>query len=245
MGLFRRRKSDKSLSPPPRDLITDPAQIMGLLQRLQQKRAPLKVRAGDLNDEFSSMLLHISEAKGRMALDQLYPIDGDSRIEIGSSLLANGKLEGVDTRFGVIVERVFQHEGNRIYQAELPEVLHYLQRRAAFRAVVPPEVQLAASRMQDINGAQLRAQLVDVSSSGIGAMITSGIPVPVGEYLACELNLPGGRLSAEVQVRASNRVLGNRRIGALFKGLSDRQRDYLDKVVAHFQRVSLRRRSGQ
>lgn len=244
MGLFSRRKSDAPPKEQRRDLITDRAEIARLLERMQQQRSPLKITADFLEEPFSSLLLHVSSAKGRLALDQLYPVDGDRRMQIGTPLLAASRLDGVDARFGVIIERIFQHEGSRIYQTELPELLQYLQRRAAFRAMVPPEIPLPPSRMKDPNGTQIRAQLVDLSSTGLGAVVTSGINVGVGEYLACDLNLPGTRMMADVQVRATSKVLGNRRIGALFTDLNDRQRAYLDKVVAHFQRLSLRRRAG-
>lgn len=244
MGLFTRRKSDAKSKDQPRDLITDRAEIARLLERMQRKRSTLSITSDALSEPFSSLLLHVSPAKGRLALDQLHPSDGDRRMQIGTPLLAASRLDGVDARFGVIIERIFQHEGSRIYQAELPELLHYLQRRAAFRAVVPPEIPLAPSRLKDTTGAQIRAQLVDLSASGLGAMITGAVPIGVGEYLACDLNLPGARMVADVQVRATSKVLGNRRIGALFTDLNDRQRAYLDKVVANFQRMSLRRRSG-
>ena len=244
MGLFGRRKTDAITQDQRRDLITDRAEIARLLERMQQKRSTLSITSESLAEPFSSLLLHVSPTKGRLALDQLHPIDGDRRMQIGTPLLAASRLDGIDARFGVIIERIFQHEGSRIYQAEMPELLHYLQRRAAFRAMVPPEVPLPPSRLKDPSGAQIRAQLVDISSNGLGAMITGGLPVGVGEYLACDLNLPGARMMADVQVRATSKVLGNRRIGALFTDLNDRQRAYLDKVVAHFQRMSLRRRAG-
>lgn len=244
MGLFTRRKTDAKSKDQRRDLITDRAEIARLLDRMQRQRSTLSITAETLAEPFSSLLLHVSPTKGRVALDQLHPSDGDRRMKIGMPLLAASRLDGVDARFGVIIERIFQHEGSRIYQAEMPELLHYLQRRTAFRAMVPPEVPLAPSRLKDTTGAQLRAHLVDLSSNGIGAMVSGEIPVGVGEYLACDLNLPGARMVADVQVRATSKVLGNRRIGALFTDLNDRQRAYLDKVVAHFQRMSLRRRAG-
>ena len=78
MGLFTRRKTDAKDKDQARDLITDRAEITRLLERMQRKRSTLSITSESLAEPFSSLLLHVSPAKGRVCLLYTSPSPRDS-----------------------------------------------------------------------------------------------------------------------------------------------------------------------
>ena len=242
MGIFSRKRRGLEAEHD-EAMVVDTTQIGHLFTRMQDEHARLSVRIDDHTERFQSMVLKVSPHLGRLALDQMYPDSGRTLVKVGSRLHATTRLTGIETRFGVIIDAIKAHEDGDIYQAAIPPGMLYYQRRAAFRATVPPEVPLAHSLITDPGGASVRAKLVDVSATGIGAMLMGDPQLHIGEVLNCDLHLPHGHLMTEVEIRSMSKILGHSRIGALFTELSPTQRILIQRTIAGFQRVTIRRKT--
>ena len=215
--------------------VTDPARIVGLLTRLQEKRALLQVTVPGSADPYNSAILDVDSEQRYLVIDELSPKSGHILLLKAGRLGVQTQLKGVDIRFDSLVESSGESDGTAFYRIVLPSALDYRQQRAHYRARVgmarPVEVTI-----ERINGDRFTGYLNDISVSGIGIRFSHGLPPNLtrGERIPkCHTHLPTGvDLYCRIEIRfTSVSVEGNYHIvGVRFIQLSPAQ----EAEVAHY-----------
>lgn len=218
------------------ETVTDAQRIASLLQQLRTRRAAIAVQLG--GEAASTLLLDVAPASGTLVLDALFPPSAQARLESGSVLGFNSRIDGIAVRGALRVERIEPHPDGALIHVGVPASLNWAQRRAAFRVGV--EGALPAGQVLHA-GERHRAQFVDLSVLGLAARLTGEIPLSGGTHMTCEMNLPGGQVITGIEVRSTTRGPGHVRIGARYLELTQRQRALLEATTANLQRTALKR----
>jgi c-di-GMP-binding flagellar brake protein YcgR len=225
--------------PQAAEYVVSPNQIATFLGRLR-KEYPLLIVSFPGDDKlYSSALLSIDRAKGRLTLDELRPMTGHQHVRAGGGLRIHGRLAGVDVHFTVTVLEVAIEQGIHLYHAALPESLLYRQRREFVRVPLGLGLSERASLTAPTKTAVVR--LLDISAGGIGGVILQGGPLATGEHYHCSFELGPETVSARVEVRFIAEQPGEPpRFGALFRDLSPRSRRHIARTLMQLQRELIR-----
>ena len=154
-------------------------EILASLKLLQQGEDRLTITFDGHPREYQSHLVNLDRDRCQLALDELVPSDGVSRLLAGDSFHVEGYHEGI--RMAWRTERADirrgDHQGHRCYWMEIPFEMDYHQRRDAYRAPLKPtqipNVNLAGKLLSP----SLVGKLLDISATG------------------CKLRFPGNVLS--------------------------------------------------
>jgi c-di-GMP-binding flagellar brake protein YcgR len=160
-------------------ILREPLEILASLKLLQQGLDGLTITFDGHPQHYQSHLVDLDRERGLLALDELVPADGETRLLAGESFHVQGYHEGI--RMAWRTERAQirrgEHQGHRCYWIELPEEMDYHQRRDAYRAPLKPSqiptINLAGSLLSP----SLVGKLLDISATG------------------CKLRFPGNVLS--------------------------------------------------
>jgi c-di-GMP-binding flagellar brake protein YcgR len=226
--------SDQSVEPDQQ--VAAPAQVAGLLRRLQDERAILIVSFLKSSEIFNSAVLSVEAEHGRFSLDELNLLHGHARVQKGTQLRIEGRLQGVDTRFIAEVDEIELEDGIHLYRCPLPPFIIYRQRRQFHRVPIRLTLQAGISFGGD-QPQVIKGRLTDLSAGGVGGIIVEG-KVDEGAKLICTIQLPGQpEISTPVEVRFARRSgTGPQRFGAMFLELSTADNRRIQRVVMELER---------
>lgn len=224
-------------------MITASHEIRSLLGRLIKERVPITVMLPGREGFFSSVLLELDRDSNTLVADELLPARGHASMLPGIELRVLCRLDGIELRFRSKVLAVSAAQPGATYRLSVPEGLDYLQRRQVFRVPVSPA--LAIPVELGSNGTRLKGTLVDISHTGLRVALRGQRELPPAELLSCQVGLPPGSISAEVEPRHSEpdrRGLGMVYVGLRFIELSREQLRLISRFTANMQRDQLRAR---
>jgi len=226
--------------------ITHPPQIAGLLRRILEQRVLLRVQVPGHPGIFNSLLLQVNSDQKFIILDELNPAAGHQHAQQTGRLQVHCQSQGVEIGFACDIETRPGASGVSYYRAPLPALLHYLQRRMAYRVRVildreiPVHLQLDADTL-------VEGQLFDLSLGGVGINLARDINLERGQILEqCVIRPPtGDSLRAQLEVRfvGADELRPTQRIGARFIDLAPQQENALRRLVTHLEREMLRRKA--
>jgi c-di-GMP-binding flagellar brake protein YcgR len=215
--------------------ITSRGQIASLLKRLHDGHALLTVSFPGDNRMYISAVLSVDAEAGCLTLDELNPADGHQRVQVGSQLQIQGNLAGIETRFLVDVQAVEIQQEIYLYRAALPRYMVYRQRREFVR--VPVRLTMDAAVQLSADGKLIKGRVADLSAGGLGAAISEGDPMAIGDRYLCSIQIGGDVISAEIEIRFLMAEGGQqRRFGARFRGLSPQDKRRIERMVMQLQR---------
>lgn len=235
-------------SPDPRqeqfENLTDPAQIAGLLRRLQEGQVLLSIALRGERPLYNSAVLAVDPEQEQLRLDALRPHDANPLLRQGSRLQAFARLHGVELSFVLELQGVPDDDG--ACTAGLPERMHYHQRRQQYRVRVsgmePPPVELTLA-----DQSRCTAELVDLSAGGLCLRCSRDAIAgaePGAVLPSMRLTLPDlPRLDCAVEVRniRHDPATGTALIGARFLGLDRRLTQQVQRFVAAMDREARKR----
>lgn len=227
----------------PGDTIRDPQIITGLLRRVAEQRALLRVTVPGARGSYNSAILRLEPDQDLVVLDELNPRQGHDRLLEAGRLNASATIQGVETRFSAALEEVGDSAGIAWYRIRFPTEVLYVQRRVSFRVKVSMTAPLTA--VFDRPGCNsLRGRILDLSEGGMGVEFDKGAGLRQGEILPCRMRLPDGQqFGCKLEVRHTSAVedQGKLRIGGRFVELTPQRRKALARVVADLQRELIRK----
>lgn len=226
--------SDRNVEPDQQ--LTAPAQVAGILKRLQDERATLIASFLDSTEIFNSAVLSVEPARSRFSLDELNLLHGHARVQKGTQLRIESRLQGVDTRFIAEVSEIELENGIHLYRCPLPSFIVYRQRRQFHRVPIRFTLQAGISFSGD-QPRLIKGRLTDLSAGGVGGFVTEG-RIEEGSQLICTIQLPGQpEISAPVEVRfARESGSGQQRFGAMFVDISPADERRIQRVVMELER---------
>lgn len=224
------------------DTIRDPQVITGLLRRILEQRALLRVTLPGVRGSFNSAILRLDPEQDLLLLDELNPQRGHDRLLEVRSLTAGAQVQGVETRFSGAIEEVGSKNGIAFYRLAFPKEVLYLQRRTSFRVKVGMATPIAAV-FDRADGRQMRGRITDLSEGGLGVEFTQHVTLQPGEIMPCQMRLPDGQqLGFRLEIRhAADGDASNIRAGGKFVELHPQRRKVLARLVANLQRDLIRK----
>lgn len=227
--------------------VTDQIRIAELLNRLKENRALVSVVINGGNEPFNSAILDVDREAGHVTLDELTPKHGHRQLVEARALNAYATLHGVAMHFAGHVQEVGNEDDIAFYRVAFPELLHYNQKRSAFRVQVPLGLDVPVQLQLTETDAPLAGQLRDLSAGGIGALIPAATELEQGQIIpACNINLPGsGLITCALEVRFFKPTpdVPLARLGARFINLNGGQERAIMRSVNHLQREMLRKQT--
>jgi c-di-GMP-binding flagellar brake protein YcgR len=223
--------------------ITKAALIARNLQRLKDGRCLLDIRIPGLDEHFNSAILRIYPSRDLMILDELNQPAGHAALVKVKKLQASCRLNGVEYRFATRVTRIEEPRGGAIYHVQLPKLMLHIQRRNHYRVPVTRDAGLEL-RIPLQDDPKLKANLFDLSSSGLGIRLNSLASLQQGQTLpVCSIVLPDGELiRSDVEIRfvRADNLHKQMRVGGHFINMDRALKSRLITLIKSLERLYLR-----
>lgn len=241
---MKKAKPDPYKHSSDNELITDPARITRLLEKLARQKTPLTVRIPGHDERYTSCTVEVE--RPYVLLDELMPSTGHKLLLRERSLTVSCKLDGVDIRYIASLERVDEQDNLVTYYMILPGQLEYKQRRQHYRVHIPIS-KLLRVVIGDGKDTVNEGALHDLSLGGAGIIFpVTSITAEIGELCECAFELPDSEwLYCTVEFRYSKSISSQERqlIGARFIDLAPAQTRLIGRCISELEREFIRKRA--
>ena len=223
-------------------LLNTPEDVYGALRKVVLLETPVTLRIDGDETEYKSAITETSFKSRSFFMDRVIPMQGNDLIRSGKRFSVECDTQGVRIEFRMTGRLRYQPDQEQ-YRAEFPEEVLYLQRRTAYRVMVPPAHQILVTLRfedddEDTEG--LTGRLVDLSSSGFKAKFKGDIT----EMLHNHKDIPMARVrfnrdnSMDCSLEARHIQLsdnGNTQCGFSFTTISPQGQRFIDRLITEFQ----------
>lgn len=216
-----------------------PEDVYGALRKIVLMKQPVMVNIEGSEEKFTSAITLANLKNSSFFLDQVVPQKGNELIRSGKKFGIVADSQGVKIEFDVSGRLKYQPNKEQ-YRVEFPSQVLYLQRRTAYRVMIPLAHQILVKlKMQD-GGENLIGQLADISSSGFKSLFKGDIV----ERLKANTDIPIARVkfnddnNMDCSLYARHIVLtktGDTQVGFAFNMISGMGQRFLDRLVGELQ----------
>ncbi|MCA6062522.1 flagellar brake protein [Thalassolituus marinus] len=220
-------------------LLDAPEDIYGALRKIVLMSTPVKVRVDGSDEEYTSALTSTDLKSRSFFLDKVIPQQGNDLIRSGKRFNVECDSQGVRIEFRMSGRLKYQPQ-NEQYRAEFPEKVLYLQRRTAYRVMVPPAHQILLKiKMNDGEG-DLAGQLKDLSSNGFKAAFSGNVKKRLEEQRTFDVaRIRFNRENTlDLSLEAHHIFIddnGHTVCGFSISMISPMGQRYIDKLITEFQ----------
>lgn len=213
--------------------------IYGALRKIILMKQPVFISIEGSDAKFSSAITHANLKNSSFFLDKVVPEKGNDLIRSGSRFSVLADSQGVRIEFNMTGRLKYQPT-NEQYRVEFPTQVLYLQRRTAYRVMIPPAHQILVKLKMEDGGDNLVGQLSDLSSSGFKALFKSDCV----ERLKANNNIPVARVKFNDQNNMDCSLVarhvvatknGNTQVGFAFNMISGMGQRFLDRLIGELQ----------
>lgn len=216
-----------------------PEDIYGALRKIILMKQPVVITIEGSDEKFTSAITHANLKNSSFFLDQVVPQKGNELIRSGSRFAVLADSQGVKIEF-TMTGRLKYQPANEQYRAEFPTQMLYLQRRTAYRVMIPPAHQILVKLKMEDGGDNLVGQLADLSSSGFKALfkgdcverLKSNSDIPIARVKFNSQNNMDCSLIARHVVATKE---GNTQVGFAFNLISGMGQRFLDRLIGELQ----------
>jgi c-di-GMP-binding flagellar brake protein YcgR len=202
-------------------LLNTPEDVYGALRKVVLLGSPVVVKVDGDDSEYRSAITSSSFKTRSFFMDKVTPLHGNDLIRSGKRFSIECDSQGVHIEFRMTGRLRYQPESEQ-YRGEFPEEVLYLQRRTAYRVMVPPAHQILVTLKIDDNDEEgIEGRLLDMSSSGFKARFDGDIK----QTLDCSLEARHVFHDDEVSTLC----------GFSFTTLSPQGQRYIDRLITEFQ----------
>jgi len=237
-------RSEPYQAPVESEQLTDAGRIARMLEKMSKHYSPLTIEIPGYKMHYTSCIVEVD--KPYVLLDQLMPASGHDKLMAERKIHASGKLDGVDIQFITTLVRADVQKNMLTYYLKLPEVLHYQQRRQAYRVRIPMSRTLRVL-IDNNDGSMTAGELHDLSHGGVGKIIPEGQnKIRQGHQYECVIELPCGEwLYCTVEMRYLKNTNSRKRqlIGAQFIDLSKIQKRLIARCISALELEEIRKRA--
>lgn len=222
-------------------LLNTPEDVYGALRKVVLLGSPVVIRIDGDSNEYRSAITHTSFKSRSFFMDKVIPLQGNDLIRSGRRFSVECDSQGVRIEFRMSGRLRYQPEEEQ-YRAEFPDEVLYLQRRTAYRVMVPPAhqilVKLRFTGEEDEEGIQGR--LLDMSSSGFKARFSGNFNDVLENNR--QIAMARVRINRENTIDCSlearhifNDEEGNTMCGFSFTSISPQAQRFIDRLITEFQ----------
>lgn len=213
--------------------------VYGALRKIILMKQPVFINIEGSDDKFTSAITHANLKNSSFFLDKVVPDKGNDLIRSGSRFSVLADSQGIRIEFNMTGRLKYQ-PANEQYRVEFPTQVLYLQRRTAYRVMIPPAHQILVKLKMEDGGSNLIGQLADLSSSGFKAVFKGDCI----ERLKSNNNIPVARIKFNAQNNMDCSLVarhivatpnGNTQVGFAFNMISGMGQRFLDRLVGELQ----------
>jgi c-di-GMP-binding flagellar brake protein YcgR len=216
-----------------------PEDVYGALRKIVLMKQPVFINIEGSEENFTSAITHASLKNSSFFLDQVVPQKGNELIRAGHRFSVLADSQGVRIEFNMTGRLKYQPNKEQ-YRVEFPTQLLYLQRRTAYRAMVPPAHQILVKLKMEDGEENLVGRLADLSSSGFKAIFKGDCverlkaikDIPIARIKFNDQNNMDCSLEARHVVSTKE---GNTQVGFAFNSISGMGQRFLDRLVGELQ----------
>jgi len=220
-------------------LLNTPEDVYGALRKLVLLESPVVIRIDGDTSEFRSSITHTSFGSRSFFMDKVIPLHGNDLIRSGRRFSVECDSQGVRIEFRMTGRLKYQPDKEQ-YRAEFPEEILYLQRRTAYRVMVPPAHQILVKLRFDDDAEPLEGRLLDLSSSGFKAQFKGDVKKTLESHR--DIAMARVRFNRENTMDCSLEARhvfmddnGNTSCGFSFTVVSPQAQRYIDRLITEFQ----------
>jgi c-di-GMP-binding flagellar brake protein YcgR len=242
----------ETIAPQPPRQVTNALEIVSYMKRIQQNNLQLHIRFPRYARNFNSFILGVDEEHKLLAIEELFPRDGESLINSAEPFRIQTMCDGARIRWDC-VDRLTRglHQGYPCYWTDIPAEITYQQRRNTFRANLKDYRPYLTAYLREASGDTFQGHLMDISASGCQMHIQGNLMPTLKSgayYEPFSVQLPFGELSCKVELRhihyhePSDRSV----LGMCFLNLSGGTQRQLERFVLQLQRdLRIQQQNGQ
>jgi c-di-GMP-binding flagellar brake protein YcgR len=216
-----------------------PEDVYGALRKIILMKQPVVINIEGSDEKFTSSITQASLKNSSFFLDQVVPSKGNDLIRSGKRFSVVADSQGIKIEFNMTGKIKYQPEHER-YQVEFPVHVLYLQRRTAYRVMIPPAHQILVKLKMEDDGENLIGQLTDLSSSGFKALFKGDClqrlkthqDISVARIRFNDQNNMDCSLFARHVVATKN---GDTQVGFAFNIISGLAQRFLDRLIGELQ----------
>lgn len=220
--------------------LTSPEEIYRAIQRLIRYAPKLTARFEGVDDAFGTAITKVDLKSKAFAFDKLIPDNGNELLRSGKKMELVADFRGILVSFDLNTKGMKYRQNNQEYIAKFPEQLLYLQRRNAYRAMVPRTYTVYCVFRSSEDERTFKGRLQDISGSGFKAYF-KGL---VGEHLKAignfdESTLHVGDESMDCGLDARHAVYNDEKdmtfCGFSFQPLTGMKQRWVEQLVNKLQ----------
>lgn len=252
---------------------TSAGDIFSVLRTLQADRSSINIQFDQSNAPFSSMVLEVNLHAREFYLDEFANEQARKWADSGRPFSLRASINGirVHAKDLVVVETTSTRHGQDGYRVAFPERLLYLQRRDAYRAVVPATLNVQADLVRqhpstDQDNAdhsaenprksskttieKIQGRIIDMSATGLAVEVEGKLEseTRMMELVAVKADLPLVEQTLQVNTQlVYSRYLqdSNKTLcGMKFADLPRSQEVIITRFVTQLQRESISKKTG-
>jgi len=221
-------------------VLNTPEDVYGALRKVVVLGSPVTVRIDGDSTEYKSAITETSFRSRSFFMDRVIPLQGNDLIRSGKRFSVECDSQGVRIEFRMNGRLRYQPD-NEQYRAEFPEQVLYLQRRTAYRVLVPPAHQiLVILRFSDDPKDEIEGRLQDLSSRGFKAAFTEDVQALLEQHR--DIPMARVRFNRENTIDCSLEARhvfqgddGKTQCGFSFTSLSPQAQRFIDRLITEFQ----------
>lgn len=224
-------------------------EIYRAIQRLIRYAPKMTVRFDGIDDAFATAITKVDLKSSAFAFDKLVPDQGNEYLKAGKQAELIADFRGILVKF-FVDQGIKYRQQNQEYIAKFPSKLLYLQRRNAYRAMVPRTYTVYCVFRSSEDERTFKGRLQDISGSGFKAYFKGMI----GEHLKAignfdESTLHVGDESMDCGLDARHAVYNDEKdltfCGFSFQPLSGMKQRWVEQLVNKLQYEEQRKRQAQ
>lgn len=229
----------ESVDPNEKNYLTSPEEIYRAIQRLIRYAHSVTIQFEESEEKFSSAITKVDLKTKAFAFDKLVPDSGNELIRKGKKMKAVADFRGILVEFHIDGKLKYRSQSEE-YIGRFPEKMLYLQRRAAYRAIVPRTYTVYVMLRSSESDKEFKGRLQDISGTGFKAYFKGEIVTELQNIASFdESTLHVGDESMDCGLDAKHALYNEEKsmtfCGFSFQHLSGMKQRYIDQLVQKLQ----------
>lgn len=221
------------------NLLRSREEIYRAIQRLIRYAHSVSVTFEESETSYSSAITKVDLKSRAFAFDKLVPDAGNEFLRQGKPATVTADFRGILVEFTINRKLKYRPQSEE-YIAKFPKEMLYLQRRDAYRAIVPRTYTVYVILRSSENDVEIKGRLQDLSGSGFKAYFTGHMISDLKEIENFdESTLHVGEESMDCGLYARHAVYDEEKsltfCGFSFQPLSGMKQRYVDQLVQKLQ----------
>ena len=229
----------ESVDPNEKNFLTSPEEIYRAIQRLIRYAQSVSIQFEGVEERYASAITKVDLKTKAFAFDKLVPDAGNEHVRKGKRMKVVADFRGILVEFDIAGKLKYRSQSEE-YIAGFPDKMLYLQRRSAYRAIVPRTYTVYVILRSNSSDKEIKGRLQDISGTGFKAYFKGEVVTELKDIANFdESTLHVGDESMDCGLDAKHALYNADKdmtfCGFSFQPLSGMKQRYVDQLVQKLQ----------